>query len=85
MRVDGAWHFAENFSCFVRMLPFTEQSSMYNAVNFNNNYGSFTNVTIAGVRLSMLTCPSDTSCYALAIQASTSGAPTSYVLLAYGG
>jgi len=34
---------------------------MYNAVNFNNNYGSYTNVTIAGVRLSVLTCPSDTA------------------------
>jgi prepilin-type N-terminal cleavage/methylation domain-containing protein/prepilin-type processing-associated H-X9-DG protein len=53
------WHFAENFSCFVRMLPFTEQSSIYNAVNFNNNYGSYTNVTISGVRLAILTCPSD--------------------------
>src|SRR5262245_25488884 len=55
----AAWHFAQNFSCFVRMLPFTEQSSIYNAVNFNNNYGSYSNVTIAGVRLSVLTCPSD--------------------------
>jgi len=53
------WHFAENFSCFVRMLPFTEQSAMYSAVNFNNNYGSYTNVTISGVRLAILTCPSD--------------------------
>ena len=57
----ATWHFAQNFSCFVRMLPFTEQSSIYNAVNFNNNYGSYTNVTIAGVRLSVLTCPSDTA------------------------
>ena len=57
----ATWHFAQNFSCFVRMLPFTEQSPMYNAVNFNNNYGSFTNVTIAGVRLAVLTCPSDTA------------------------
>jgi prepilin-type processing-associated H-X9-DG protein len=55
------WHFAQNFSCFVRMLPYTEQSAMYNAVNFNNNYGSYTNVTIAGVRLAILTCPSDTA------------------------
>ena len=55
------WHFAQNFSCFVRMLPYTEQSAMYNAVNFNNNYGSYTNVTIAGVRLATLTCPSDTN------------------------
>jgi prepilin-type N-terminal cleavage/methylation domain-containing protein/prepilin-type processing-associated H-X9-DG protein len=56
----STWHFAQNFSCFVRMLPFTEQSAMYNAVNFNNNYGSYTNVTIAGVKLSILACPSDT-------------------------
>jgi prepilin-type N-terminal cleavage/methylation domain-containing protein/prepilin-type processing-associated H-X9-DG protein len=55
------WHFAQNFSCFVRMLPFTEQSPLYNAVNFDMNYGSYTNVTIAGVRLSVLNCPSDTA------------------------
>jgi prepilin-type N-terminal cleavage/methylation domain-containing protein/prepilin-type processing-associated H-X9-DG protein len=57
----ATWHFAQNFSSFVRMLPFTEQSPIYNAVNFNNNYGSYTNATIAGVRLSVLTCPSDTA------------------------
>jgi prepilin-type N-terminal cleavage/methylation domain-containing protein/prepilin-type processing-associated H-X9-DG protein len=57
----ATWHFAQNFSSFVRMLPFSEQSATYNAVNFNNNYGSYTNVTIAGVRLAMLTCPSDTA------------------------
>ena len=57
----ATWHFAQNFSCFVRMLPYTEQSATYNAVNFSNNYGSYTNVTIAGVRLSTLTCPSDTA------------------------
>jgi prepilin-type processing-associated H-X9-DG protein len=42
------------------MLPFTEQSAMYNAVNFGWNYGAYFNVTIAGVKLSVLTCPSDT-------------------------
>jgi prepilin-type N-terminal cleavage/methylation domain-containing protein/prepilin-type processing-associated H-X9-DG protein len=57
----ATWHFAQNFSCFVRMLPYTEQSATYNAVNFSNNYGSYTNVTIAGVRLATLTCPSDTA------------------------
>src|SRR5262249_40410827 len=54
------FHFQQNFSCFVRMLPYTEQSAMFNAVNFSWNYGSFNNVTIAGVKLSILTCPSDT-------------------------
>ena len=57
---NAAFHFQQNFSCFVRMLPYTEQSAMYNATNFNWNYGAFINVTIAGVRLSILTCPSDT-------------------------
>jgi prepilin-type N-terminal cleavage/methylation domain-containing protein/prepilin-type processing-associated H-X9-DG protein len=55
------WHFAQNFSCFVRMMPFLEQTTIYNSVNLNNNYGSYTNVTIAAVLLSVLTCPSDTN------------------------
>lgn len=52
--------YPENFSCFVRMMPYTEQSPMYNAVNFNLTSGNNENITISGVRLSMLTCPSDT-------------------------
>jgi prepilin-type N-terminal cleavage/methylation domain-containing protein/prepilin-type processing-associated H-X9-DG protein len=72
----AAWHFAQNFSCFVRMLPFTEQSAMYNAVNFSTNYGSYTNVTIAGVRLSILTCPSDTSNTPTPLRSSNSPAGT---------
>ena len=52
--------FPENFSVFVRMLPYTEQSAMYNAVNFNFTSSNFENITIAGVRLNILTCPSDT-------------------------
>ncbi len=53
--------FPENFSVFVRMLPYTEQAPMYNAVNFNLTSGNFENLTICGVRLSILTCPSDTA------------------------
>jgi prepilin-type N-terminal cleavage/methylation domain-containing protein/prepilin-type processing-associated H-X9-DG protein len=51
--------FPENFSVFVRMLPFTEQAPMYNSVNFNLTSGNFENLTICGVRLNILTCPSD--------------------------
>ncbi len=32
---------------------------MYNAVNFNLTSGNFENLTVCGVRLSILTCPSD--------------------------
>jgi prepilin-type N-terminal cleavage/methylation domain-containing protein/prepilin-type processing-associated H-X9-DG protein len=51
--------FPENFSVFVRMLPYTEQAPMYNSVNFNLTSGNFQNLTIFGVRLNILTCPSD--------------------------
>ncbi len=51
--------YPENHSCFVRMLPFTEQSGMYNAVNFSLNSGNYENLTICGVRLGILTCPSE--------------------------
>jgi prepilin-type N-terminal cleavage/methylation domain-containing protein/prepilin-type processing-associated H-X9-DG protein len=63
--------FPENFSVFVRMLPFTEQAPMYNAVNFTLTSGNFENLTISGVRLSILTCPSDTQNDPVTINPST--------------
>ena len=51
----------ENFSCFARMLPFFEQSPMYNAINFSEGTSAASsNLTIAGVAISTLVCPSDT-------------------------
>jgi prepilin-type N-terminal cleavage/methylation domain-containing protein len=52
--------FPENFSVLVRILPFTEQAPMYNAANFRLTSGNFVNLTIAGVRMNILICPSDT-------------------------
>jgi prepilin-type N-terminal cleavage/methylation domain-containing protein/prepilin-type processing-associated H-X9-DG protein len=52
--------YPENFSCFVRMLPFFEQSPMYNSVNFvSGTSAAPDNLTIAGVRVASLICPSD--------------------------
>src|SRR5262249_22955529 len=48
-----------NFSAFVRILPFTEQSPMYNAVNFNLTRFNIENITIATVKLGFLVCPTD--------------------------
>jgi prepilin-type N-terminal cleavage/methylation domain-containing protein/prepilin-type processing-associated H-X9-DG protein len=48
-----------NFSSFVRLLPFTEQASLYNSVNFNMTYANIQNFTVAGIGLSILVCPSD--------------------------
>ena len=52
-------NYPENFSCFVRMLPFFEQSAMYNATNFNLHSGDPANLTIGGVQVRSLICPSD--------------------------
>ena len=52
-------YFSANFSCFVHMLPYTEQSAMYNATNFNLTRYNIENITIAGVKIASLNCPSD--------------------------
>jgi prepilin-type processing-associated H-X9-DG protein len=54
-------YYRDNFSSFVRLLPFTEQSAMYNAVNFMMTYANVDNRTVAGVQLAALVCPSDTN------------------------
>jgi prepilin-type N-terminal cleavage/methylation domain-containing protein/prepilin-type processing-associated H-X9-DG protein len=48
-----------NFSCFVRMLPFMEQTAAYNATNLNWTEYDPPNITLAGVKLNVLACPSD--------------------------
>jgi prepilin-type N-terminal cleavage/methylation domain-containing protein/prepilin-type processing-associated H-X9-DG protein len=52
-------YYRDNFSSFVRTLPFTEQSPMYNAVNFSMTYANVENQTVAGVQMPALVCPSD--------------------------
>ncbi len=51
--------YPENFSVFVRMANFFEQTAIYNAVNFNLCSAGIENLTIAGVRINSLICPSD--------------------------
>jgi prepilin-type N-terminal cleavage/methylation domain-containing protein/prepilin-type processing-associated H-X9-DG protein len=53
----GTWN--ENFSCFVRMLPFMEQQPTYNAVNMSLDYSFVDNITLTNLQLSALSCPSD--------------------------
>ena len=52
-------YYSANFSCFVHMLPYTEQQPMYNATNFNLTRYNVENITIAGVKVASLACPSD--------------------------
>jgi prepilin-type N-terminal cleavage/methylation domain-containing protein/prepilin-type processing-associated H-X9-DG protein len=50
-----------NFGPLVSMLPFMEQQATFNAVNFDWNVFAGSNITIAGIGLSPLWCPSDAS------------------------
>ncbi len=63
----------ENFSCFVRMLPYFEQSAMYNATNFNLTSSNVENITICGIQVNALLCPSDVSNTPVAIQPASVG------------
>jgi prepilin-type N-terminal cleavage/methylation domain-containing protein/prepilin-type processing-associated H-X9-DG protein len=49
----------ENFSSFVRLLPFMEQQPVYNSVNFQLTYAYVDNITLTNLGLSALMCPSD--------------------------
>ncbi len=49
----------ENFSTFVRLLPFFEQQTVYNATNFSLYYSYADNITLCNLKLSVLACPSD--------------------------
>jgi prepilin-type N-terminal cleavage/methylation domain-containing protein/prepilin-type processing-associated H-X9-DG protein len=64
--------YPESFSVFARMLPFFEQSVMYNAANFNLNSGDPSNLTIGGVQVNSLICPSDLQNQTMALSASQS-------------
>jgi prepilin-type N-terminal cleavage/methylation domain-containing protein/prepilin-type processing-associated H-X9-DG protein len=48
-----------NFSCFVLMLPFLEQGALSNATNFSWTNYDYPNITIAGIKINSLQCPSD--------------------------
>ena len=48
-----------NFSVFVFLSSFLEQQALYNATNFNLSNYEPDNITIAGIQISALHCPSD--------------------------
>jgi len=50
-----------NFGPLVSMLSQLEQPAVFNAVNFDWNVYAGTNVTVAGITISIFACPSDAS------------------------
>jgi len=54
---DGTW--AQSRSCFIAMLQFIEQGSLYNSYNNSTEVLTCPNTTVIGTGLSALWCPSD--------------------------
>lgn len=50
-------------STFERILPYIEQASAFNAINFNLTIYANANLTIEGTALSVLMCPSDSTVF----------------------
>jgi prepilin-type N-terminal cleavage/methylation domain-containing protein/prepilin-type processing-associated H-X9-DG protein len=53
------WNQYPNFSVFVFLTPYLEQQAIYNATNFNLTNYDPPNITIAGIGINTLMCPSD--------------------------
>jgi prepilin-type processing-associated H-X9-DG protein len=66
--------YPENFSCFVRLMPYLDQQSLYNQINFNRCSASAENIAICGVQIPTLVCPTDTGNDLVAFPATRSSA-----------
>jgi prepilin-type N-terminal cleavage/methylation domain-containing protein/prepilin-type processing-associated H-X9-DG protein len=51
--------YQENFSCFVRMMPYLDQVPVYNMVNFNGTSSDPSNIVLCGIQIPTLRCPTD--------------------------
>ena len=56
---NGAGYWSNGWSVNGRLLPFLEQSSAFNAVNFTLNYSAADNTTVSQMVLSSFICPSE--------------------------
>lgn len=68
--LPGTSYAAANLGQFFRLLPHLEQPQVYNAANFSRQVLHPENVTIAGITISGLMCPSDTGLSSVPIDAS---------------
>jgi prepilin-type N-terminal cleavage/methylation domain-containing protein/prepilin-type processing-associated H-X9-DG protein len=66
--------YPENFSCFVRILPYMDQQALYNQINFSHCSASGDNIAICGVPIKSLVCPTDSQNDPVAFPATRSSA-----------
>lgn len=68
--LPGTSYAAANLGQFVRLLPYLEQIQVYNAANFGRQVLFPENITIAGIAVGGLMCPSDTGLGSVSVDAS---------------
>ena len=54
-------YYPENFSCFVRMLPYFDQANVYNGMDLTLCSSSPANIAANGAIIKALVCPTDTN------------------------
>jgi prepilin-type N-terminal cleavage/methylation domain-containing protein/prepilin-type processing-associated H-X9-DG protein len=71
--------YPENYSCFVRMLPYFDQAPLYNTINMSLCSGDPANLSLSGIQVPGLLCPSDINTNpALLAAPNTSGSPAGW-------
>ena len=78
---------SDGASVFVRLMPYVEGQGSFNAMNFYWSYQSSCNVTVAGVGIGALWCPSDPTIFQSQPVNSTYSMPTTFLqqFSSYGG
>ncbi len=75
----GSFSVVSSWSAFARALPFMEQGTAFNSINFDYSYQKGPNNTVTQLTLSFLFCPSDPgSHFDTAAMGGTGDATTSY-------
>jgi len=55
----GQFFLGNQFSPSARIMPFSEQGAMYNAMNYSLEYSDPSNATVMGTQVAFLNCPSE--------------------------
>ena len=80
--------FDQAYSCFGQLLPFFEQSTLFNAYNTSLAYRIDANATVSGTGINALWCPSDTKMQSLTYTEAPNGNhqnPQTFTFSSYAG
>ena len=74
----GAVGWKSIWSASSRVMPYLEQGSVYNAINYNNKVSDVTNATAVAVQIKSFICPSEVNPLAFVSTNATTGVTTTY-------